>query len=619
MSRLPVGSLGVVSDYAAPLTDMRFVLEHVVDLDGIAALPGFEHADAETVAGLMEEAGRFFAEQFAPLNRVGDVQHSRRNTDGTVSTPEGFAKAYQLYVDAGWPAVPFPPEYGGGGFPWLVGVAMQEMMTAANMAFSLCPLLTQGAIDMLLHYGSEEQKETYLPKMVTGEWTGTMNLTEPQAGSDVGALTTRAVPADDGSWRINGQKIFITYGEHDLADNIIHLVLARAPDAPPGTKGISCFIVPKFVLDEDGTPGARNAAQCVSIEAKMGINASPTCVMAYEDAVGYLIGEPNEGMRYMFKMMNNARLSVGLEGLALGERAYQQSVAYANERVQGNPVGAESRIGAEDRIVGEDRSGAAIVEHADVRRMLLTMKAHIEALRCVAYLNAECIDIARLDPDESVRTARAELADVLTPITKGWGTDVGVELTSLAVQIHGGMGYIEETGVAQHYRDIRIAPIYEGTNGIQAIDLVGRKLGLRGGGVMNDFLASIDATAAEATAAGGDLSVLGERLAEANASFRSTTEWLMTNGLADPQNALAGATPYLRMAGIVTGGWLLTKSALAAAALGTVDGTDAGFDPEFLAQKLVTARFYATQLLPQAAGLVAAVTAGPSDLYAASF
>ena len=442
-----------VSDYSAPLDDMRFVLEHVTDLAGLAELPGYEHADPTTVGGILEEAARFFEEQFAPLNRVGDLQHSRRNDDGSVTTPEGFGKAYRRYVEAGWPAVQFPVEYGGGGFPWLVGIAMQEMMTAANMAFSLCPLLTQGAIDMLVHYGDEQQRETYLPKMVTGEWTGTMNLTEPQAGSDVGALTTRAVPADDGTWRITGQKIFITYGEHDLADNIVHLVLARVPDAPPGTKGISCFIVPKFLVGDDGAIATRNAVECVSIEDKMGINASPTCVMAYEDAVGYLVGEPNQGMRYMFKMMNTARLSVGIEGLAVGDRAYQQAVAYANERVQA--------------------ANATIVEHPDVRRMLLTMRAYLEALRCVHYLNAESIDLAKAHPDEAVRTARGELVDVLTPISKGWGTDLGVELTSLALQVHGGMGYVEETGVAQHYRDIRIAPIYEGTNGIQAIDLVG--------------------------------------------------------------------------------------------------------------------------------------------------
>src|SRR3954447_727813 len=329
-----------MAEYVPPLDEITFTLEHVTDLAALAELPGFEHADPETVAGLLAEAGRFFAEQFAPLNRVGGVQHSRRNHDGSVTTPEGFTKAYHRYVDAGWPAVPFPPEFGGGGFPWLVGVAMQEELTSANMGFSLCPLLTQGAIDMLLHNGSEAQREVYLPKMVTGEWSGTMNLTEPQAGSDVGALTTRAVPADDGSWRITGQKIFITYGEHDLTDNIVHLVLARVPDAPPGTRGISCFIVPKFLVDDDGSRGFRNAVECVSIEDKLGINASPTCVMAYDGAVGYLIGEPNQGMRYMFTMMNNARLSVGVEGLSIAEWAYQQAVTYAAERRQGRAPGA---------------------------------------------------------------------------------------------------------------------------------------------------------------------------------------------------------------------------------------------------------------------------------------
>jgi len=594
-----------MGDYRAPLTDMRFVLEHVVDTGALAELDGFEHADPDTVHGLLEESGRFFAEQFAPLNRVGDVQHSRRNDDGSVTTPEGFPKAYQRYVEAGWPAVPFPPEYGGGGFPWLVGVAMQEVMTAANMGFSVCPLLTQGAIDMLLHHGSEEQRETYVTKMVAGEWTGTMNLTEPQAGSDVGALTTKAVPADDGTWRITGQKIFITYGEHDLADNIVHLVLARVPDAPPGTKGISCFIVPKFLVDDDGNLGAHNALECVSIEHKMGINASPTCVMAYDGAVGYLIGEANQGMRYMFTMMNNARLSVGLEGLAIGERAYQQAVAYASERRQGRAPGAAA--------------DSAIIDHADVRRMLLTMKSQIEALRCITYLNAESIDLAKRAPDESLRQARQELADLLTPISKGWGTDLGVQLASIAVQVHGGMGYIEETGVAQHYRDIRIAPIYEGTNGIQAMDLVGRKLPMRTGGVIADFLAAIDATASEATAEGGDLAELGGQLSDALVTLRQTTEWLLANGRTDPNNALAGASPYLEMLGIVTGGWLLTRSALAAASLRAGGGDRDGFSDDFLAQKLVTARFYATQLLPRAAGLASAATAGPTDLFAATF
>jgi 3-(methylsulfanyl)propanoyl-CoA dehydrogenase len=590
-------------DYSAPLADMRFVLESIVDLPALAELSGFEHADPETVYGVLEESGRFFSQEFAPLNRVGDTQHSRHHADGTVTTPEGFARAYRRYVDAGWAGVPFPAAYGGGEFPWLTAIAMQEMLTAANMAFSLCPLLTQGAIDMLLHYGSEAQREVYLPKMVTGEWTGTMNLTEPQAGSDVGALTTKAVPAEDGTWRITGQKIFITYGEHDMADNIVHLVLARVPDAPPGTKGISCFIVPKLLVGDDGSLGERNAVECVSIEQKMGINASPTCVMAYDGAVGYLIGEPNQGMRYMFQMMNNARLSVGVEGLALGERSYQQAVAYAVERRQGRAPGAPA---------GES---SPIVDHPDVRRMLLTMRAHIEALRCLAYLNAESIDLAAHHPNEDVRTARQELADLLTPITKGWGTDVGVELTSLAVQVHGGMGYVEETGVAQHYRDIRIAPIYEGTNGIQAMDLVGRKLPMRGGGVVADFLAGIEATAGELAGAEGDLAAIGKHLADAHAVLKGTTDWLLANGLTDPNNALAGATPYLRMCGIVTGGWLLARSARAAQAR-----LDAGEgDADFLRQKVVTARFYATQVLPQAAGLASAVTAGPSDLLAATF
>jgi len=590
-------------DYSAPLDDMRFVLENIVDLPALAALPGFEHADPEMVHGILEESGRFFAQEFAPLNRVGDTQHSRRNDDGSVTTPDGFPRAYARYVEAGWAGVPFPAEYGGGGFPWLIAIAMQEMLTASNMGLSLCPLLTQGAIDMLLHYGSEEQREVYLPKMVTGEWTGTMNLTEPQAGSDVGALTTKAVPQDDGTWRITGQKIFITYGDHDLADNIIHLVLARVPDAPPGTKGISCFIVPKVLLAEDGSLGERNSLECVSIEQKMGINASPTCVMAYDGAVGYLIGEANQGMRYMFKMMNNARVSVGVSGLSLGDRAYQQAVEYAHERRQGRAPGAPA---------GES---SPIVDHPDVRRMLLTMRAQIEALRCLAYLNAESLDLAARHPDEEVRTRRQELADLLTPITKGWGTDLGVELTSLALQVHGGMGYIEETGVAQHYRDIRIAPIYEGTNGIQAMDMVGRKLPMRAGGVIADFLAGIEATAGELSGADGDLAAIGKRLADAHAGFKTTTDWLLANGLADPGNALAGATPYLRMCGIVTGGWLLARSAQAAQRQ-----LDAGEgDADFLRQKLVTAKFYAEQLLPQAAGLAPAVTAGPADLQAATF
>ncbi|HEY8543719.1 MAG TPA: acyl-CoA dehydrogenase [Acidimicrobiales bacterium] len=595
-----------MSDYSAPLDDIRFVLDNVVDLAGLAKFDAYQHVDGDTVQGLLEENARFMEEVVAPLNRVGDVQHSRWDA-GQVVTPDGFREAYQQYVAAGWGAVPMPVEYGGGGFPWLVGVVLQEIMQEANLSFSMCPLLTQGAIDMLLHYGDEGQKEKFLPRMVTGEWTGTMNLTEPQAGSDVGAITTKAVPTDEeGVYRITGQKIFISFGEHDLADNIIHLVLARVPDAPPGTKGISCFIVPKYLVDEDGNLGERNAVHCVSIEDKMGIKASPTCVMAYEDATGYLIGETNAGMRYMFRMMNTARLSVGLQGLALGERAYQRAVAYANERRQGRAPGAPA---------GEQ---SLIVELPDVRRMLLTMRAINEAARCLVYLNAECLDHAQHHPDEAVRQQRQEMADLLTPITKGWGTDMGVEVTSLAIQVFGGMGYIEETGVAQYYRDARIAPIYEGTNGIQAMDLVGRKLPMRGGGVVMDHLASIAATAEEAAASGGDeLGSISTRLSSAVGVAKEATEWLMANGLADPNNALAGATPYLRMMGTVTGGWLLARSALAAQRRLTAGAS--GKDADLYRQKIVTARFFCDQILPTAEGLLPAVTAGPGDLAAAAF
>jgi alkylation response protein AidB-like acyl-CoA dehydrogenase len=474
------------------------------------------------------------------------------------------------------------------------------------MAFSMCPLLNQGAVDMLLHHASEEHRETYLPKMITGEWTGTMNLTEPQAGSDVGALSTKAVPQDDGTYRITGTKIFISFGEHDLSENIIHLVLARTPSAPPGTKGISCFIVPKHLVNDDGSLGARNDVTCVSIEHKMGIKASPTCVLSYGDAgegaVGYLIGEENAGMRYMFTMMNNARLSVGLEGLALAERAFQMALAYAKERKQGRAPGAPA---------GEQ---STIIDHPDVRRMLLTQRASIEALRGITYANAAAIDRAARHPDEATRAGCAELADILTPVSKGWGTDLGVELTSLALQVFGGMGYIEETGVAQHYRDARIAPIYEGTNGIQAMDLVGRKLPMRAGGAIADYLRSIEHTIEELAVAGDDLASIHEALAGALAGLRTSTDWLLAHGLADPLDALAGATPYLRQFSLVTGGWVMAQQALKATAAASEPGAA---DRAFYDAKVLTARFFCEQLLPQAAGLVPAVTATNRDLAAA--
>jgi alkylation response protein AidB-like acyl-CoA dehydrogenase len=585
-----------VTDYTPPLGDMRFVLEHVVDLGTIAALPGLEHAGLDTTMSLLEEYGRLMADVVAPLDRVGDTQGARLDAEsGDVTTPDGFSAAYRQYVDGGWGSVPFDPDHGGGGFPWVVGLAMQEMLTSACMGFSLCPLLTQGAIDMLAHHGSPAQQETYLRRMVTGEWTGSMNLTESEAGSDVGALRTRAVPAEDGSgtWRISGQKIFITYGEHDWTDNIVHLVLARVPDAPPGTRGISCFIVPKFLVDAGGNIGARNAVRCLSIEHKMGIHASPTCVLEYDNAVGELIGEANAGMRYMFTMMNNARLSVGLQGLALAERAYQKASAFAHERRQGRAPGAPA---------GEH---SLIVEHADVRRMLLTMRAYIEAMRALLYTNAAEIDLARHHPDAAVRVQHQETVDLLTPISKGWCTDLGNELCSLAIQVHGGMGYIEETGVAQHYRDMRIAAIYEGTNGIQALDLVGRKLPVRSGGAVADFLAGIGSVDGDLAAAGETFASIRAALADALAALTEATHWLGPHRAGDPVDAFAAATPYLRMFGTVVGGWLLAREALAARGL-----------DDFAAPKLTVARFYAEQVLPTARGLLGAVTAGKRDLFA---
>ena len=602
--------VGPVTDYAAPVDDMSFVLRHVVDYPSLAEYGEFAHADLDTVVAVLRECGRFMSEVLAPLNRSGDQIGARRNDDGSVTTPEGFAAAYRAYVDAGWGAVPFPPEFGGGGFPWVVGVAMQEMLTSANMGFSLCPLLTQGAIDALLHHGSDELREVYLRNMVTGEWTGTMNLTEPQAGSDVGALTTRAVPAGDGTWRISGQKIFITYGEHDMADNIVHLVLARTPGAPAGTKGISCFVVPKYLVGPDGSLGEHNDVSCVSIEHKLGIHASPTCVLSYGDrgegAVGYLIGDENTGMRTMFTMMNNARLSVGLEGLALGERAYQQAVAYAGERVQGRAVGLEAD------------QPSPIIEHPDVRRMVMTMRAGIEALRCLILLNGSAIDRAAHHPDEAERARWNDLVALLTPLSKGWGTDLGVELTSLNVQIHGGMGYIEETGAAQHFRDARIAPIYEGTNGIQAADLVGRKLGLGGGQVVADLLAQMRDTAVELEEGGERLEPIGASLRVAVNQLETVGKWLAQHGASDPRALFGGSVPYLRMFGLTVGGWLLGRSALVAARLlePAERSGSAEFDAAFLEAKIVTARFYAANLLSGVAGLVGAATAGSEDLYA---
>ncbi|MDO5754001.1 acyl-CoA dehydrogenase [Arthrobacter sp.] len=583
-----------MSQYQPPLADITFALEHVVGYPDIAKLPGFEHADLDTVVELLEQCGEFMAEVVAPTNRQGDTQGSLLTPNATVVTPDGFKEAYRQYVEAGWGSVPLPEEFGGGGFPRTVGLVIQELMTSANMAFSLCPLLTQGAIEALLHYGDEDMKNRYLPKMVSGEWTGTMNLTEPQAGSDVGALTTRAVKNDDGSYSITGQKIFITYGDHDMAEEIVHLVLARTPGAPEGTRGISCFIVPKFLINDDGSVGARNSVQTVSLEHKMGIHASPTCVLSFEGATGYLIGEENLGMRIMFVMMNSARLGVGVQGLAVAERAYQQSLTYAQERHQGLAIGATG-------------PSSALIEFPDVRRMLMTQRAGISAMRYLMLLDASYVDISSNHPDPAVRARANEIVGILTPICKSFGTDMGNEFTSLALQIHGGMGFIEETGAAQHVRDVRIAAIYEGTNGIQAADLVGRKLGVRNGASMLEFLATMREVETDLADAGEQFETIRQELGRQFDALHEATVWMLRTGQSDPNAVLSGSSPYLRMWGLCTSAWMLARAAVAAAATG---------DAELAQSQLVLARFYAEQVLPQSAGLLGAATAGSTDLFA---
>lgn len=586
------------SDFTPPLRDIGFVLEHITDLTALSKLNGFEHADLNTVRGALDEAGRFIAEVIAPTNRIGDEVGSRHDGDAAVTTPDGFKDAYEKFVASGWGAIGYPEEVGGAGLPWTVGLAVQELFTAANMAFSIGPMLTQGAVEALIFHGTDEQRAVFLDQLVSGEWMGTMVLTEPEAGSDVGALRSKAVPNDDGTYSISGTKIFISWGEHDLTDNIIHMVLARTPDAPAGTRGISMFIVPKYLVNPDGSLGERNTFKAVSVEHKMGIHASPTCVMEFDEATGYLVGEENHGMRYMFTMMNSARLSVGVEGLAIAERAYQQAVDFARERRQGRALGAPKT------------EHSPIIEHPDVRRMLMTQKAYIEAMRCLCYATAEAFDIATHAADEATRTSAQEFLDLMTPIAKAWCTDLGVELTSLALQVHGGMGYVEEMGAAQHYRDARIAPIYEGTNGIQAIDLVARKLPMRQGGAVEDLIGRMTALDAELADAGEELATIRTALGEAVADLTRAVLWLATHGVKDANDALAGATPFLRLMGTTVGGWFMARSALAAR-----EELAKGGDEEFLTAKIATARFYAEQLLPQTRGLLPMVTAGSAQLF----
>jgi len=586
--------------YRAPLADMEFTLNELAGLPAIAALPGYEEATPDLVASILSESGKFTEEVLAPLNHTGHKEGSVFE-NGVVRTPQGFQDAYLRFVEAGWNSLPFDPDYGGQGMPWTLATAIQEMWHASNMSFGLCPLLTQGAVELLQTHGTEAQKETYLPKMVAGEWTGTMNLTEPQAGSDVGALKTRAVPNGD-HYLITGQKIYITWGEHDCADNIIHMVLARTPDAPEGTRGISLFLVPKYLVRQDGSLGPRNDLRCASLEHKLGIMASPTAVMAYGDsggAVGYLVGEENHGMQCMFTMMNNARLAVGLQGVAIAERAYQQARDFAKERVQSRAVGSN------------DANAVTIINHPDVRRSLMTMKAMTEAARALAYVTAAALDGAKRNPNEAARRAAQSRLDLLIPVTKSWCTEIGCEVASMGVQVHGGMGFIEETGAAQHYRDARILPIYEGTNGIQAMDLLSRKLLRDGGAAARTLIQDMESGLAEiAKLPGGDGEALSEELVVAIKELESVTEWLVTTANQDIVAGASAASPYQRLLGTVTGGWLLARLAVTAG-----HHLEEGIgNRSFLAAKIKTARFYADNILPQAAGLGAAVVRGAKSV-----
>ena len=583
-----------MTGYTAPTRDMRFVITELMDFAALSGLPGFEEVSADVVDAILAEAQRFSGQELAPLNVVGDTQGARWE-DGEVYVPQGFIDAYRQFVEGGWNGVSSDPEYGGMGLPELLAAATQEMWQSANMAWALCPLLTAGAVQALTLHGSDEQKQTYLAKLVSGEWTGTMNLTEPQAGSDLAAVRTRAVPEGD-HYRISGQKIFITWGEHQMAENIIHLVLARTPNAPEGVKGISLFVVPKFLVNADGSLGERNDLRCVSIEHKMGIHGSPTCTMVFGDqggAIGYLVGEEGRGLEYMFTMMNEARHKVGIQGLAIAERAYQQARDFARERVQGRPAG---HTGAER---------APIIHHPDVRRMLMTMRAATEAMRALAYQAAAHFDTAHRHPDDATRRAEQARADLLIPVVKSWCTELGVEMASIGVQVHGGMGFIEETGAAQHLRDARITPIYEGTNGIQANDLVGRKLLRDRGAAMQALLAELDAAVQAAPA---DLQA---PLAAAVASLSQATDWLLTHGAQDPAVAQANSHHYLMLTGYTIGGVLMARAARVAQA--AIDG---GSEDSFYRGKLATARFYMQQLLPRAQAHAQSVLAGAEAVLA---
>ncbi len=572
--------------YQAPLKDMRFVMSELAGLSEVAKLPGYQDATPDTVDAILQEASKFSSEVLDPINYSGDREGSVWK-DGEVTTPKGFKQAYQKYVAAGWGALPFDAAHGGQGLPKLVATAVEEMLTSSNMSFSLCPLLTQGAIHALELCGSDALKHTYLAKMIEGSWTGTMNLTEPQAGSDLALVRARAVPQGD-HYRISGQKIFITYGEHDLSENSVHLVLARTPQAPEGVKGISLFLVPKFIPGKDGAPGKRNSARCASIEHKLGIHASPTAVMVFEDAVGYLVGEENKGLSYMFIMMNAARFSVGLEGVAISERAFQRALAYAKERLQGKDL-----VGGAQTV--------PIIRHPDVRRMLMLMKSQTEAMRALAYTTAAAMDFAA----KTKSKAHQAFVDLMIPVVKGWCTETGIGVASLGVQVHGGMGFVEETGAAQYLRDARITTIYEGTTGIQAMDLVGRKIAREGGVTAKAWLGELKKLDAQLARH----PQLRKALADGAKAVEECVDFIV--GARDPRAQFAGAVPFLMLMGIVAGGWQMGRAALAAE-------KKKSEDPAFHEAKIATARFYADHVLVQAPGLRNTVVNGAADVMALS-
>ncbi|MFZ2163688.1 MAG: acyl-CoA dehydrogenase [Sideroxyarcus sp.] len=586
-----------MSTYIPPIRDMRFVLNELAGFQSIAQLPGYEESTPDLVEAIMDEAGKFASEVLAPLNMQGDLQGCQCK-DGVVTSADGFRDAYQLFVETGWHALPCAVEYGGQGQPTVLTAAVHEMWKSANLAFMLCPMLTLGAIEALRHHASDEIKAAYLSKMVEGKWTGTMNLTEPQAGSDLSQIRSKAIPQADGTYLITGTKIFITWGEHDMAENIVHLVLARLPDAPAGVKGISLFVVPKFLVNGDGSLGARNDLICASIEHKMGIHGSATAVMAYGEkggATGYLVGEANKGLGYMFTMMNHARLNVGLEGVALAERAYQHALAYARERVQSVPAG--------------DKSGVAksIIHHADVRRMLMDMKSRTEAMRALLYWTAAQMDHAQHNPDAATREKAQATADFMIPVVKGWCTESSIEIASTGIQIHGGVGFVEETGASQYLRDARITTIYEGTTGIQGNDLIGRKLAKEkiGEGATAKALRKQIKACVEELSRDKHLSVIGRQLGIALSDLDVTTEWMLENYDINPQAAHAGAVPYLLLTGIVTGGWQMARAAQLAQRQ-----IDAGSQDSFLQAKLATARYFAAHQLPKTMGYCAAILEG---------